>query len=144
MSSAKSHPRASSEYNSAKYDALRAIKAMTKAMKEMGAEHIFFHGHDAVLQKRLEDMKEDNGGKELDVEVVRSTAVDQFLSDGNLPKVMALGRFEMEVVLKAFKEEEIKLGKLQKETARRVEALAKDQQTKRWEQALAEHGIPGQ
>ena len=114
---------ASSNYNSAKGQALKQIRAMTKAMEEMGNEHVDFHNHFADARKRLEEMKKAYGGKELDAEVIRSTALQGYLSGGNLPKVMAFGHMEMENVLKDFEKEEMRLGNLQKETARRVEAL---------------------
>ncbi len=96
---------------------------MTQAIKDMGAEHASFHAHSADLNKRLEGMKNDYGGKKLDNEVVRSTALDQYLSEGNRPKVVALGHFEMEKVLEAYEEADKELRGLQGETKRRVEGL---------------------
>ncbi len=122
MDHTKHHPTASSEYNSANAKAISAIKEMTQAIKDMAAEHAFFHAHSADLNKRLEAMKKDYGG-ELDNEVVRSTALDQYLSEGNRPKVVALGHFEMEKVLGAYEEADKELKGLQRETARRVEGL---------------------
>ena len=116
-------PYASSNYDSAKGQALSAIQAMTQAMKDMGAEHVEFHNHFADAQRRLENTKKAYGGKELDAEVIRSIALEGYLSEGNLPKVMAFGHMEMEKVLKDFEKAEMRLDSLQKETARRVEAL---------------------
>ena len=93
-------------------------------MNEMGAEHVNFHKHFTDVQKRLEDMKKTYGGNELDVEVIRATALDTYLSDGNLPKVMAFGHLELEKILKEFRQEEQKLGDLQKETAKLLEILS--------------------
>lgn len=95
-------PEASANYNSAKADAILALGRMTYAMRKMGAEHTNFHKHFADVQKRLQDMKNAYGGKELDVEVIRSTALDTYLSEGNLPKVTALGHFEVEKALMEF------------------------------------------
>ncbi len=120
------YPNASLEYNSAMDEAIGAIFDMTQAMKDMAAEHANFHdGFNDVLND-LEMMKKRYGVKELDVEIIRWKALDRHLSKGNVPKVMAFGHLVMERVLKAFKEEEAKLENLQKETARRVEALVKD------------------
>ncbi len=122
----KHYPTASSNYNPAKFKAKAAIQEMTHAMQQMGTEHTSFHDHFADVKKRFENVKKAYGGKELDIEVVRSTALDRYVSEGNIPKVMALGHFEMEMVLKAYEEAEVRLGNLQKETARRVEALVGD------------------
>lgn len=126
MNTTKPTSNASSDYNLAKIRALNALKAMTQAMKEMGAEHNNFHQPFTDVQKGLEDLKKAYGVKELDVEVIRSTALDSYLSEGNLLKVTAFGHLQMEKVLKEFEEEEKVLGNLQKETVKRVEALLGD------------------
>ena len=96
----------------------------------MGAEHVDFHNHFADAQQRLKSLKNSNGVEELDPEVVRSTALDPYLSPGNLPKVMAFGHMHMEQALKKFGEEEVRLGNLQKETEKRVQALVNDEDYK--------------
>ena len=101
MSSFK-YLNASSNYNSGKEDVLKNLRTMKQAMKEMGIEHVNFHKHFTEIQKRLEDMKKTYGGNELNVEVIRATALDAYLSDGNRPKVMAFGQLELEKVLKEF------------------------------------------
>ena len=114
---------ASTNYNTGKRDAINSLRDMSKAMRAMGAEHVNFHKGFADVQKRLEDMKRSYGTNELDVEVIRATALDTYLSDGNLPKVMALGHLELEKALKDFRNGEEKLSNLQKETARLLERL---------------------
>ena len=114
---------ASTNYNIGKSDAMNSLFVMSKAMQDMGTEHVNFHEHFTDVQKRLEDMKKRYGTNELDVEVIRATALDKYLSDGNLPKVMALGHLELEKALKDFRNGEEKLSNLQKETARLLERL---------------------
>ena len=124
MSLSKPSSRSSTSHNSGKNLVIYNLNVMKRAMREMGAEHVNFHEHFADVQKRLEDMKKAYSSNNLDVEVIRATALDPYLSDGNLPKVMAFGHLELEKVLKEFKEEEEKLDHLQKETARLVEILS--------------------
>ncbi len=95
-------------------------------MKEMGSEHAGFHDHFAEVQKSLEDMKKAYDGKELDVEVIRSKALDGYISESNLPKVTALGHFEMELVLKNFHQQEKELDENRKKTVTLVESLLGD------------------
>ena len=97
---------------------------MKQAMAKMGAEHVEFHEHLTNVQKRLEDMKRIYGDNELDVEIIRATALDAHLSEGNLPKVIAFGRLELEKAFKEFKQEEQKLDELQKKTAEVLETVS--------------------
>ena len=115
---------APSNYNDGKTSVLNNLRLMKAAMREMGAEHVAFHQHFADVKKRLEDMKKAYGGNELDVEVVHATALEAYLSDGNRPKVMAFGRLELEKAWKEYRQEEEKLGDLQKETAKLLEILS--------------------
>ena len=117
---------ASNEYDSAKTKAISALEQMTSAMKYMGAEHVNFHNHFADVQKKLHDMKETYGGKELDVEVVRSIALDRYLSEGNLPKVTALGYLEVEKVLKDFQLQKKALDENRKKTEALLDSLLGD------------------
>ena len=91
MSLSKPGSKPSTSYNSGKNLVIYNLNVMKRAMKEMGAEHGNFHEHFADVQKRLEDMKKAYSSNDLDVEVIRATALDPYLSDGNLPKVMAFG-----------------------------------------------------
>ena len=120
------YPTASKDYNSAKVTAVKALAAMTKAMKEMGVEHAEFHDHYADARKFFDFLKKGDDGKALRLGFVRSTASDPYLSDGNLPKVMALGRLEIGEALKTLAQEEQRLDELQKETARLVDILVND------------------
>lgn len=117
-------------YNSAKSKAIVALTAMTEAMKEMGAEHANFHNHFGDVQKRLQAMVKDNDGKELHVEVIRSTALDGYISHDNLPKVTALGHFRIEKALKAFQLQEKELDAIHEKTAMLVETLLGDRRCK--------------
>lgn len=114
------------EYKSAKTKAISALKSMTLAMSMWGREHVNFHDHFDDVQKQLQDMKKAYGGNELHVEVIRSKALDGYLSEDNLPKVTALGHMELEIVLKDFQQQEKKLDEIQKKTARLVESLLGD------------------
>lgn len=96
MSTIQRNPGAPSKYTKAKGEAIWALHNMTNAMRLMGSEHLNFHNHYDDVSKRLQAMKKAYGGQELDVEVIRSTALDTYLSNGNLPKVTALGHFEIE------------------------------------------------
>lgn len=113
-------------YDSAKSNAILALRKMTEAMSHMGAEHVKFHSHFDDVQKQLQDMKKAYGGKELDPEVIRSTALDKYLSAGNLPKVTALGHFAVENVLKDFQLQKKKLDEIRKQTGELVESLLGD------------------
>lgn len=123
MNTTKPTSRASIDYDLAKNNAIHALKAMTQAMREMRAEHEDFLHHFSDVQKRLEDMKEANGGKELDVEIIWSTALDSYFSEGNHPKVTAFGMMK---VLEEYEEEMMELGKFQNETVKRLEQLLWD------------------
>ena len=124
------NPGAASSYTKAKGEAISALKTMRNAMRLMGAEHLNFHNHYDDVSKRLQEMKRAYGGEELDVEVIRSIALDTYLSDGNLPKVTALGHFEMERALKTFQLQEKELDEIHKKTARLVETLLGDRRCK--------------
>lgn len=115
---------ASNNYNSGKTNVLQNLQVMKQAMAKMGAEHVEFHEHLTNVQKRLEDMKRIYGDNELDVEIIRATALDAHLSEGNLPKVIAFGRLELEKAFKEFKQEEQKLDELQKKTAEVLETVS--------------------
>ena len=115
---------ASNNYNSGKTNVLQNLQVMKQAMAKMGAEHVEFHEHLTDVQKRLEDMKRIYGDNELDVEIIRATALDAHLSEGNLPKVIAFGRLELEKAFKEFKQEERKLDELQKKTAEVLETVS--------------------
>ena len=93
MSNAEPNPFSSYNQDSTKQTVLRGLQATTQAMKELGAN---IQGL-ASMRKRVEDMKKG-------VETVRSTATDQYLSDGNLPKVTASGRKEWEQISKSLEE----------------------------------------
>ena len=114
----------SNNYNSGKSKVLQNLEIMKQAAQKMGAEHVKFHENFTDVQKRLEHMKKTYGSSELDSEVIRATALEAYLSDGNHPKVLAFGRLELEKSLKEFKQEEQKLDDLQKKTAQLVEALS--------------------
>lgn len=130
MSYHKSYCKAGQDYNTAKGNAIAALQTMTSAMKGMGAEHVDFHDHFADVQKKLQDMKKAYGDKELDVEVIRSAALDRYLSPGNLPKVTALGHYEVEKALKEFQSQEKLLDEIHKKTAMLVESLLGDRRCK--------------
>ena len=121
---------ASNEYDKAKNSALCSIRAMTTAMNQMGHEHVNFHQHFADAQKQVKELGELYGGIELHAEVVRSTALGPYLSPATVPKVMAFGHMEMEKALKGFEQAELRLSNLEKETARRVEALVENRDYK--------------
>lgn len=118
--------RAILSYDSAKSNAILALRKMTEAMSHMGAEHVNFHNHFDDVQKQLQDMKKAYGGKELDPEVIRSTALGNYLSAGNLPKVTALGHFALENVLKDLQLQKKQLDEIRKQTAELVESLLAD------------------
>ena len=124
------HPNASQEYVSGKNNAIFALSQMTSAMRKMSIENIKFHDQFADVQKRLENMKEAYGGKELDVEVIRSKALDMYISESNLPKVTALGHFELEKALKDFYLQEKELDEKRKKTVTLVESLVGDRHCK--------------
>ena len=126
MNIIKRHPQASRDYDSAKNDAIYALKKMIVSMKQMSSENVNFHDHFAETQKSLENVKKAYDGKELDVEVIRSKALDGYISESNLPKVTALGHFEMEEVLKDFKLQQKELDENRKKTATLVESLVGD------------------
>ncbi|KAF6218230.1 hypothetical protein HO133_006191 [Letharia lupina] len=126
MSTYRRFPQASSDYNQAKSKAITALLEMKTAMRQMTAEHVNFHSHFDDVQKKLQDMKKAYGSKELDPEVIRSTALDKYLSEGNLPKVTALGHFEVENVLKDFQLQKKKLDEIRKQTGELVESLLGD------------------
>ena len=130
MSTPNWPPQAPSNYTKAKGEAILALKMMTNAMRLMGSEHLNFHNHYDDVAKKLQAMKKAYGGQELDVEVIRSTALDTYLSDGNLPKVTALGHFEIEKALKAFQLQEKELEVIHKKTAMLVENLLGDRRCK--------------
>lgn len=115
--------KAIEEYNPAKGNAVAALATMTSAMKRMGAEHIDFHDHFADVQETLQDMKKAYGDSDLDVEVIRSTALDRYISRDNLPKLTALGHYEVEKALKDFHLQEKELDGIRKKTAMLVESL---------------------
>lgn len=108
------------------WDAISALKQMTMSMKQMSSENVNFHDRFADVQKRLENLKKAYGGKELDVEVIRSKALDGYISESNLPKVTALGHFEMEKVLKDLEVQEKELDENRKKTVTLVESLVGD------------------
>ncbi|CAF9936665.1 hypothetical protein IMSHALPRED_010846 [Imshaugia aleurites] len=119
MSNAEPSPFPSYFQDSTMETLLGGLQATTQAMKELGAN---IQGL-ASMRKRVEDMKKG-------VETVRSTATDQYLSDGNLPKVTASGRKEweeiskiLEEILKDLEQMEKAMGDLQKEAASLAEAL---------------------
>lgn len=120
----------SHQYYTAKSQAIAALATMTEAMKDMGAEHANFHNHFGDVQKRLQAMEKDIGGKELHVEVVRSTALDRYISGNNQPKVTALGHFEIEKALTKFRLQEKELDEIQKKTAMLVDKLLGDRRCK--------------
>ena len=118
--------RAILSYDSAKNNAINALRKMTEAMSHMVAEHVNFHNHFGDVQKQLQDMKKAYGSKELDPEVIRSTALDNYLSEGNLPKVTALGHFAVDNALKNFQLQKKKLDEIRKLTGELVESLLGD------------------
>ncbi|KAF6236664.1 hypothetical protein HO173_004955 [Letharia columbiana] len=126
MSTYKRFPQASSHYNQANSKAITALREMQTAMREMSAEHVNFHKYFDGVQIQLQEMKKAYGSKELDPEVIRSTALDKFLSEGNLPKVTALGHFAVENALKNFQLQKKMLDEIRKQTGELVESLLGD------------------
>lgn len=122
MSTLKS-PGAVSDYNRAKSDAITALWKMRIAMKQMGDEHVNFHTHIDDVQKQIKHKKEVNGVEELHVEILRSIALDPYLSADNLPKVTAIGHFELERAMKDFRSREKVLDEIQKKTTMLVDSL---------------------
>lgn len=112
MSTTKPAFQAAVNYNTAKTVAIKALDSMTFAMKEMSAEHIDLHTDFDDVQEQLQDLKKAFGVKELHVEVIRSRALEGYLSEGNLPKVTARGHMELD--------------EIHKKTARLVESLLGD------------------
>ena len=68
----------------------------------------------------------DNDGKELHVEVARSTALDRYISQSNSRKGTARGHFEVETASKQFQFEEKELDAIHQRTAMLVETLLCD------------------
>lgn len=92
----------STNYNLAKSEVLHHLHVMKLAIRYMGDEHIKFHDHFTDAQNRLEDVEKTYNVHELDVEVIRETALDKCFSPENLPKVMDFGRMVLEKALKEF------------------------------------------
>ena len=103
---------------------------MTHDMWQMATEHVSFHYNFTDSRQRLETVKEKHDGRKVDAKVIRSIALDPYLSRENLSKVITFGHMEMEHVLKKFYEEEMHLGNLQKETEKRVQAPMNDEDYK--------------
>ena len=99
---------------------------MTTAMERMGAEHVEFHTNFIQAQNRVERMKKDYAPKELDAEVIRSKALELYLSPKNVPSVTALGHYEVEKALGAFQKQEKKLDEIHKKTVELVDSLLGD------------------
>ena len=102
---------------------------MATAMERMGAEHVRFHDNFNEVHERVQSMKKDYAPKELDAEVIRSTALDCYLSTSNVPKVTALGHYEVEKALGTFQQQEKKLDEIHKKTAELVDSLLGDRNT---------------
>ena len=97
----------------------------------MAAQHVEVHNRFADVQQRLGTMKKQYGCKKLDVEVIQSTALDINRSLESLSKVMAFRHMQMTQVFQKLEEEERRLNDLQKETAKRFQALLSNRMTKK-------------
>ena len=124
-------PSAVSHYNDAKRDAITALRSMSNSMKQMGDEHVNFHTRLDDVQKNIQYEKKAYGVEELHVDVIRSIALDKYLSPDNLPKVTAIGHLDLEKALKGFQAEEKVLDDLQKKTEMLVDSLLEDHRCKR-------------
>ena len=99
-------------------------------MEQMGAQHVRFHDNFNEAQKRIQDMKKAYAPKELDAEVIRSKALQYYLSPTNTPSVTALGHYEVEKALDKFQKQEKKLDEIHKKTAELVDSLMGDRNSK--------------
>ena len=114
---------AASKYQAAQKKVVSALGEMTTAMYYMGAEHVRFHNNFNEAQKRIQDMKKAFAPKELDAEVVRSKALEGYVSEANITSVTALGHYEVEKAFGDFQKQEKKLDESQKITAELVDSL---------------------
>ena len=130
MSTTKSNALASYHYYSAKTKAIAALKAMTQALTEIGCEHVNFHKHFDDVPARLQEITTAYGKRKLDADLIRSTALDTYLSKGDLPKAIALGYFEIEKVVKDLELQEKELDGIQKKTAIMLENILGDRRCK--------------
>ena len=119
-----------STYQEAQSKVVSGLNEMIFAMERMGAEHVRFHTNFNEVQTRIQHMKKGYAPKELDAEVIRSTALDRYLSASNVPKVTALGHYAVEKALGSFQKEEKKLDEFQKKTAELVGSLLEDRSKK--------------
>ena len=119
------HTTPSTNYSWGRSHVLHNLQIMTQAMRIVGDEHAKFQEHFTDVQKLVEDLKKTYGGRELDVEVIRSTALKPYISTRNLPKFIAFGRPGLEEALKDLRQEEKKLDDLHKKTEELVEALSR-------------------
>ncbi|KAM0794812.1 hypothetical protein BDR22DRAFT_967436 [Usnea florida] len=117
------YPNAAPSYQAAQKKVVDALEGMTSAMSSMGAEHARFHSNFNEVEKRIQDMKKAYAPKMLDAEVIRSKALECYLSPTNVPSVTALGHYEVEKALNSFQKQEKKLDESQKKTAELVDTL---------------------
>ena len=96
----------------------------------MSNEHVSFHNHFNEAQKRIQDMKNAYAPKELDAEVIRSKALEPYLSARNVPSVTALGHYEVQKALDAFQKREKELDEIHKKTAELVDSLLGNRNSK--------------
>ena len=97
----------------------------------MRAEHVNFHKNFNEAQKRIQDMKKEYAPKELDAEIIRSKALDGYLSASNVPKVTAIGYYEVDKALGRSQEQKKQLDESQKKTAELVDSLLGDHDSKK-------------
>ena len=119
------------KYEAAQKKVVSGLEEMTTAMFHMGAEHVEFHNNFNKAQKRIQDMKKAYAPKELDAEVIRSKALEDYLSATNIPSVTALGHYEVEKALDKFQKQEKNLDESQKKTAELVDSLLEDSNSKK-------------
>ena len=100
------------------------------AMFNLGAEHVRFHNDFNEAQKGIQKMKKAYAPKEMDAEVVRSKALEEYVSATNISSVTALGHYEVEKALGSFQEQEKKLDEIHKKTAELVGYLLENRNSK--------------
>ena len=123
--------KAVASYQVAQSKVVSALGEMTTAMEQMGTEHVRFHDNFNDAQERIQTMKEAYAPKELDAEVIRSKALEPYLSATNTSSVTALGHYEVERALGSFQLQEKKLDEIHKKTAELMDSLFGDRNSKR-------------
>ena len=123
------HPMAA-KYQAAAYKVADALAEMTTAMEQMGAQHVGFHANFNEAQKDIQNLKKAHAPKELDAEVIRSIALECYVSETNNISVAALGHYEVEKALSSFHQQMKNLEEIRKKTAELVDSLSEDRNSK--------------